>query len=35
MGEWILLTSPTPFNRGVLLRCPFISDGGVLLDGVN
>ncbi|KAG8056859.1 hypothetical protein GUJ93_ZPchr0002g24011 [Zizania palustris] len=36
-GEWILFTSPTPFNRCVLLRCPSVSfeDGGVLLDGVN
>uniref|UniRef100_A0A0D9XE27 AB hydrolase-1 domain-containing protein n=1 Tax=Leersia perrieri TaxID=77586 RepID=A0A0D9XE27_9ORYZ len=36
-GEWILFTSPTPFNRSVLLRCPSVSfdDGGVLLDGVN
>ncbi|KAF0913943.1 hypothetical protein E2562_025358 [Oryza meyeriana var. granulata] len=36
-GEWILFTSPTPFNRCVLLRCPSVSfeDGGLLLDGVN
>ncbi|XP_062199104.1 uncharacterized protein LOC133901682 isoform X2 [Phragmites australis] len=36
-GEWILFTSPTPFNRCVLLRCPSVSfeDGGVLFDGVN
>ena len=36
-GEWVLFTSPTPFNRCVLLRCPSVSfeDGGVLLDGVN
>ncbi|KAL6846192.1 hypothetical protein ACP4OV_023640 [Aristida adscensionis] len=36
-GEWVLFTSPTPFNRAVLLRCPSVSfeDGGVLLDGVN
>jgi hypothetical protein len=36
-GEWILFTSPTPFNRCVLLRCPSVSfeDGGALLDGVN
>lgn len=36
-GEWVLFTSPTPFNRSVLLRCPSVSfeDGGVLLDGVN
>ncbi|XP_021756724.1 uncharacterized protein LOC110721832 [Chenopodium quinoa] len=25
VGEWILFTSPTPFNRFVLLRCPSIS----------
>jgi uncharacterized protein len=33
-GEWVLFTSPTPFNRCVLLRCPSVSfeDG---LDGVN
>ncbi|KAJ4745123.1 hypothetical protein LUZ62_079528 [Rhynchospora pubera] len=37
VGEWVLFTSPTPFNRSVLLRCPSISfdDGGELLDGVN
>ncbi|KAJ3704886.1 hypothetical protein LUZ61_008591 [Rhynchospora tenuis] len=37
IGEWVLFTSPTPFNRSVLLRCPSISfdDGGELLDGVN
>ena len=36
-GQWILFTSPTPFNRCVLLRCPSVSfeDGGVLLDGIN
>jgi uncharacterized protein len=36
-GDWVLFTSPTPFNRSVLLRCPSVSfeDGGVLLDGVN
>ena len=36
-GQWILFTSPTPFNRCVLLRCPSVSfeDGGVPLDGVN
>ncbi|CAL5081607.1 unnamed protein product [Urochloa decumbens] len=30
-GEWVLFTSPTPFNRSVLLRCPSVSfeDGGV------
>ncbi|TMW99052.1 hypothetical protein EJD97_003122 [Solanum chilense] len=25
LGEWILFTSPTPFNRFVVLRCPSIS----------
>ncbi|XP_040370025.1 uncharacterized protein LOC112186367 isoform X2 [Rosa chinensis] len=25
IGEWLLLTSPTPFNRSVLVRCPSIS----------
>ncbi|CAO2823113.1 unnamed protein product, partial [Amaranthus hypochondriacus] len=25
IGEWILFSSPTPFNRFVLLRCPSIS----------
>ncbi|KAJ0983767.1 hypothetical protein J5N97_002123 [Dioscorea zingiberensis] len=37
VGDWILFTSPTPFNRCVLLRCPSVSfeDGGELLDGVN
>ncbi|XP_078156668.1 alpha/beta-Hydrolases superfamily protein isoform X3 [Carex rostrata] len=36
-SEWVLFTSPTPFNRSVLLRCPSVSfeDGGELLDGVN
>ncbi|GJM98722.1 hypothetical protein PR202_ga15754 [Eleusine coracana subsp. coracana] len=36
-GEWILFTTPTPFNRCVLLRCPSVSfeDGGMLLDGVS
>ncbi|KAK9102385.1 hypothetical protein Sjap_019639 [Stephania japonica] len=29
IGDWILATSPTPFNRFVLLRCPSISvEGG-------
>ncbi|KAK7388307.1 hypothetical protein VNO78_23121 [Psophocarpus tetragonolobus] len=28
IGEWILLASPTPFNRFVLLRCPSISFEG-------
>ncbi|RWW71990.1 hypothetical protein BHE74_00020232 [Ensete ventricosum] len=38
VGEWVFFTSPTPFNRSVLLRCPSVSfeDGGELLDdGVN
>ncbi|KAM0952470.1 putative alcohol O-acetyltransferase [Dioscorea sansibarensis] len=37
VGDWILFTSPTPFNRCVLLRCPSVSfeDGGELLDGLN
>lgn len=37
VGDWVLFTSPTPFNRSVLLRCPSVSfeDGGVLLEGVN
>lgn len=37
VGEWILFTSPTPFNRCVLLRCPSVSfdAGGELLEGVN
>nr|XP_004289005.2 PREDICTED: uncharacterized protein LOC101295567 isoform X1 [Fragaria vesca subsp. vesca] len=25
IGEWLLLTSPTPFNRSVQVRCPSIS----------
>ncbi|RWW79839.1 hypothetical protein BHE74_00011857 [Ensete ventricosum] len=37
VGDWVLFTSPTPFNRSVLLRCPSVSfeDGGELLEGVN
>ncbi|KAI0499287.1 hypothetical protein KFK09_020190 [Dendrobium nobile] len=37
LGEWILFTSPTPFNRCVLLRCPSVlfEDDGELLNGVN
>ncbi|XP_057967408.1 uncharacterized protein LOC131157352 isoform X2 [Malania oleifera] len=36
VGEWILFTSPTPFNRFVLLRCPSISfGGGELLEDVS
>lgn len=35
-GEWILFTSPTPFNRFVLLRCPSIAFvGSELLEDVN
>ena len=36
IGEWVLFTSPTPFNRFVLLRCPSISfEGSELLEDVN
>ncbi|XP_021804871.1 uncharacterized protein LOC110749150 isoform X1 [Prunus avium] len=36
IGEWVLFTSPTPFNRFVLLRCPSISfQGSELLEDVN
>ncbi|XP_048133158.1 uncharacterized protein LOC115740979 isoform X2 [Rhodamnia argentea] len=36
VGEWILFSSPTPFNRFVLLRCPSISfQGSELLEDVN
>ncbi|XP_057506900.1 uncharacterized protein LOC130790052 isoform X1 [Actinidia eriantha] len=36
IGEWILFTSPTPFNRFVMLRCPTISfEGSELLEDVN
>ncbi|CAI0387534.1 unnamed protein product [Linum tenue] len=36
VGEWILFTSPTPFNRFVILRCPSVSfEGSELLEGVN
>ena len=28
IGEWILLSSPTPFNRFVFLRCPSIDFSG-------
>ncbi|KAL5728515.1 hypothetical protein ACHQM5_001589 [Ranunculus cassubicifolius] len=35
-GERILFTSPTPFNRFVLLRCPSIEiEGSELLDDLN
>ncbi|KAL2503374.1 alpha/beta-hydrolase superfamily protein [Forsythia ovata] len=36
IGEWILFTSPTPFNRFVTLRCPSIYfQGSELLENVN
>lgn len=36
IGSWILVTSPTPFNRFVILRCPSISfEDSELLEGVN
>ncbi|KAL3744618.1 hypothetical protein ACJRO7_013824 [Eucalyptus globulus] len=36
VGEWILFSSPTPFNRFVLLRCPSISfEGSEMLEDVN
>ncbi|GAB2291580.1 hypothetical protein Dimus_025834 [Dionaea muscipula] len=36
LGEWILFTSPTPFNRFVVLRCPSISlVGSEFLEDVN
>ncbi|KAM7256723.1 hypothetical protein ACFE04_012464 [Oxalis oulophora] len=31
IGDWVLFTSPTPFNRFVILRCPSIS----VQDDVN
>ncbi|PHT75802.1 hypothetical protein T459_19324 [Capsicum annuum] len=35
-GEWILFTSPTPFNRFVVLRCPSISlQDSELLEDAN
>lgn len=36
-GDWILFTSPTPFNRCVLLRCPSVSfeNEGELVNSVN
>ncbi|KAH9608235.1 hypothetical protein KSS87_015048 [Heliosperma pusillum] len=35
-SEWMLFTSPTPFNRFVLLRCPSVSfEGGELLENVS
>ncbi|XP_039071589.1 uncharacterized protein LOC120218760 [Hibiscus syriacus] len=36
IGEWVLFTSPTPFNRFVVLRCPSISfEGSELMEDVN
>ncbi|XAR51113.1 Alcohol O-acetyltransferase [Bertholletia excelsa] len=36
VGKWILLTSPTPFNRFVMLRCPSIGfEGSEFLEDVN
>ncbi|KAJ4832380.1 hypothetical protein Tsubulata_022318 [Turnera subulata] len=36
IGEWIFFTSPTPFNRFVLLRCPSVSfQGSEFLEDVN
>ncbi|XP_058078865.1 uncharacterized protein LOC131227156 isoform X3 [Magnolia sinica] len=36
IGKWILFTSPTPFNRFVVLRCPTILfEDSELLEGVN
>ncbi|XP_075509096.1 uncharacterized protein LOC142545661 isoform X3 [Primulina tabacum] len=36
IGEWILFSSPTPFNRFVVLRCPSICfPGGELLENVK
>ncbi|XP_042508424.1 uncharacterized protein LOC122084328 isoform X2 [Macadamia integrifolia] len=36
IGEWILFTTPTPFNRFVLLRCPSMQfEGSELLQEVN
>ncbi|KAK8550363.1 hypothetical protein V6N12_039076 [Hibiscus sabdariffa] len=36
IGEWVLFTSPTPFNRFVILRCPSISfEGSELMEDVN
>eukprot|EP01018_Ginkgo_biloba_P027793 Gb_23959 [translate_table: standard] len=35
-GEWVLFTSPTPFNRFVVLRCPSISfQDDAFLEDVN
>ncbi|KAM7513497.1 hypothetical protein LguiA_003080 [Lonicera macranthoides] len=36
VGEWILFTTPSPFNRFVMLRCPSITfQGSELLEDVN
>ncbi|XP_031102209.1 uncharacterized protein LOC116006079 isoform X1 [Ipomoea triloba] len=36
IGEWVLFTSPTPFNRFVMLRCPSIAvPGSELLENVS
>ncbi|KAL3642870.1 hypothetical protein CASFOL_013685 [Castilleja foliolosa] len=36
IGEWILFTSPTPFNRFIILRCPSIYfPGNELPENVN
>ncbi|KAG9157408.1 hypothetical protein Leryth_010254 [Lithospermum erythrorhizon] len=36
IGEWILFTTPTPFNRFVILRCPSIRiEGGEFLEDLN
>ncbi|KAK4786384.1 hypothetical protein SAY86_003073 [Trapa natans] len=36
IGEWILFSSPAPFNRFVFLRCPSISfEGSELLEDIN
>jgi hypothetical protein len=36
IGEWILFSSPTPFNRFVILRCPSISfEGSEFIENVN
>ncbi|KAJ6407332.1 hypothetical protein OIU84_010772 [Salix udensis] len=36
IGEWVLFSSLTPFNRFVILRCPSISfDGSEFIENVN
>ncbi|KAF9680350.1 hypothetical protein SADUNF_Sadunf06G0112100 [Salix dunnii] len=36
IGEWVLFSSPTPFNRFVILRCPSISfEGSEFIENVN